>query len=155
LDSQTQGGLDITTGNIIPNNATYCQVECGQFKEAMIDAELIFPRNVLVPLDPTTYEPTTDQTDRVTGRFKVKCENGLNSIIAKADIDKPFAVASFDKLGFILKEVVIDMSDTSNDGIPSGLVTGQEDLGGNANYWKGIYADSFQFCCPKSLKIKK
>jgi hypothetical protein len=47
------------------------------------------------------------------------------------------------------------MSDTSNDGIPSGLVTGQEDLGGNANYWKGIYADSFQFCCPKSLKIKK
>lgn len=150
-----KGGLDITTGNIIPNNATYCQVECGQFKEAMIDAELIFPRNVLVPLDPTTYEPTTDQTDRVTGRFKVKCENGLNSIIAKADIDKPFAAASFDKLGFILKEVVIDMSDTSNDGIPSGLVTGQEDLGGNANYWKGIYAAQFSILLPKEFKDKE
>jgi hypothetical protein len=157
-----KGGLDIATGNIDYTDATYCSVVCGQFNDAQLSAEIIFPRDVLIPLNPTDYVISTNSTERVTGKFKVRVYKGLNDITAAADIDKPFSVAGFEAVGFELKRVILDLSDQDNAGIvfPSGYDLTKFRLNNpgsntnNDNSWKGLYIGQFKLILPSEFKDK-
>lgn len=157
-----KGGLDIATGNIDYTDATYCKVVCGKFESAQLSAEIIFPRDVLVPLDAATYIKTTNETDRVTGAFKVEVTGGLNDISAEATIDKPFSVAGFDAVGFILKRVVLDLSDKENKNIvfppdydfSKFRLTNPGETTPNTNSWKGLYIGQFGIILPSEFKDK-
>jgi hypothetical protein len=152
-----KGGLDIATGTIDKENSTYATIDCGQFREAQLIAEVVFPRDVLVPLGAApTYTPLA--TGRVTGKFRATITEGFEDLYVSVDFKKPnnepapFAIADYTKVGFIVNEMVLDMSDKLNTGeFPAALPTG---YGTIDERWQGFYVKNLTAILPGEFQEK-
>lgn len=147
-----KGGLDLATGDVAEK--TYCTLDCNGFREVGVAASIIFPEDVLMPLD-GAGQPIKNGLP-VQGDFSIIVRN-VNDILATVSLP-PFAVKGFDKVGFVLDGAVFDFSDYRNHGgqpFPSGyLARHYPDSVQGANLWRGVYARTFRMYLPEEFRLK-
>jgi len=149
-----KGGFNKQTGNA--TELTYATVDCKGFKELSIDANLIFSRSMLVPLD-ENYNVIPDTTKKVEAHFKTIAK-GWNDILAEVSfplfqVAKTGSTKGKAGLIFEVNNAVFDYSDTRNSpglSFPEGY---QKYLvPGNPQLWQGVYVSTFSVTLPECFK---
>ena len=133
---------------------TYATVSCESLAGLGIAAEVIFPRSMLVPINPT--DGAVLPTGQVTLEFKVNAPKFPNFLIS-INPQQPvaFAVANYEKFGFIVGGLSLDLSDLENPpGIPGEYFAqaGNDQPGGDLNKWRGVYIAELNVLLPSEFK---
>ncbi|MBR9854253.1 MAG: hypothetical protein GYB37_06685 [Algicola sp.] len=151
-----KGGFDMQTGNT--QDLTYVSIDCEGFKEMGISADVLFPRNMLEPVD-SDYEVIPDENVKVKGHFQTVVGD-WNDILVEIELP-PFQLAKSEESGkggkagliFEINNAVFDFSDvrnSSNVQFPEGyqqyLIPGHEQL------WRGVYVRNLQIVLPEQFK---
>lgn len=130
---------------------TYLQFNCEGFTGAQISADIVFPRNVIVPYDVTTRKGTSG---RVTFAASAAISSGFRDLLLTATGgSQTFAVAGFDKFGFSITDLVVDMSDVQNSAgtiLPPGYR--HPDFG--SPLWRGVSLRQLKVYFPKAFENK-
>ncbi len=136
-------------GQITDPNQTYAQVDCGNFTEAQIIAEVLIPRKTIIPLTETTLEPITE--GRVTCAFKAKIQNSVDNLVGALTFKTPFASPSATGFAFKVVNASFDLSNSDN---PSSMVFPGGYNGDQTPGWQGVYIQNFTVYLPKQFKKK-
>ena len=153
------GGFNMQTGNT--QNLTYVTIDCGGFKELGVDANLLFSRNMLEPVN-ANYEVIKNKDIKVSGHFKA-IVGDWNDILVEVNLPpfqlaKPNSKDGTGKAGLIfeLNTAVFDFSDIRNspnvifpEGYHQYLIPGNEQL------WRGVYVNTLKIVLPKQFKKRK
>ncbi len=139
---------------------TYAVFNCQTgFERAKLSADVLFSQKMLVPLNPLTF--SVDANRPVVGSFSIETSAGLHDIIGTMNFNSPFAIKGFEKLGFIVQNVVFDFSDLTNAptlspaAFPVGYVARNAPPGDVAyKTWRGIYAQNVALVLPAEFKRK-
>lgn len=145
-----KGGMEMATG--VVTNKTYVTIDCNGFKELGIDAEVLFSRTMLEPVD-ATYKPIAGDS-RVTAKFKAVVGNWNDILI---DISLPtFQLTKHPGYCFEMNKAVIDMSDLRNSTNVVWPKDYEKDylVPGNENLWRGFYVQSLKLVLPSQFKKK-
>ena len=141
-----KGGFDMHTGQAA--DLTYVQIDCNGFKQLALSADLVFPKTMLVPLDPAGNR---DTTKNVQASFQTVVSD-WNDILV--DINLPsFEITALPGIGFNIQQAVFDFSDTRNSpdiSYPSDYQS-KYMVPGNPNLWRGVYVKSLQVLLPKAF----
>ncbi|MFD0962912.1 hypothetical protein [Pseudofulvibacter geojedonensis] len=156
-----KGGYDLSDGNIDIENSSYVTIDCGGFKELGINAEVVFSRNLLEPVD-SNYNLILDENEKVSGDFQAIVSD-WNDILVEVSLP-PFQMTNENanseagKAGLIfeLNTAVFDFSDIRN----SSNVVFPEDyqqylIPGNEELWRGIYVNSLTVVLPEQFKRRQ
>ncbi|UTN06333.1 hypothetical protein L0669_10590 [Flavobacterium bizetiae] len=145
-----KGGLNMQTGII--TDKTYVTIDCSGFKELGIQADVVFSRNLLEPVD-EKYE-VIKSPKRVEASFKTKVSN-WNDILAEITLPA-FQLADYEGTCFELNKAVIDFSDLHNSPDIVWPKDYQKDylVPGNENLWRGLYVNSLKIVLPEQFKEK-
>ncbi|HIP49465.1 MAG TPA: hypothetical protein EYG92_10945, partial [Lutibacter sp.] len=156
-----KGGFDMNTGNV--TQKTYVTIDCSGFQELGIEADVMFPRSMLEPVNPSNnYAVYPDENIKVVGNFQTVVSD-WNDILAEISLP-PFQLTKNDspddgtgKAGLIfeLNTAVFDFSDLKNsDSIvfPSGY--DNFPIPGDQNSWRGVYVNTLSVVLPKEFKKK-
>lgn len=141
------GGDNISSPDL---GKTYVKFTCDKFQEAKVSAEVVFPRNVVVPYDPATRKSVA------SGRFSMAAsatvKKGFRDMILTATGGSPFAVAGFEKYGFVVTNAVVDMSDISGD--PSVIFPTEYQHPDKADpaIWRGVALQQLTVLFPKEFE---
>lgn len=134
----------------VPSSSqTYLAFDCNGFKQVNINADIIFPRNVIVPYDIATR---TAKDGRVSMNASATINSGFRDLILTATGNAPFAVAGFEKFGFGLTGLVVDMSDLSDNTsmqVPAGYSHPDRDGSGR---WRGVALQNLTVYFPKEFE---
>ena len=139
---------------------TYAVFNCQNgFERAKLSADVLFSQKLLVPLNPLDFSPVTNRP--VVGSFSIETTAGLHNIIGTMNFNSPFALKGFEKVGFIISNVVFDQSDLRNAptqspaAFPVGYVS-RNAPPGDVQYktWRGIYAQNVALVLPAEFKRK-
>lgn len=145
-----KGGMDMDTGNI--TNRTYVTIDCNGFKELGIDAEVLFSRKMMEPVD-KTYKVIAG-TSQVKATFKALVGNWNDILI---DINLPtFQLTKHPGYCFELNNAVIDMSDLRNSSNVKWPKDYEKDylVPGNEKLWRGFFVQSLKLVLPSQFKKK-
>ncbi|MBO9585411.1 MAG: hypothetical protein J7574_14705 [Flavobacterium sp.] len=145
-----KGGMEMATG--VVTNKTYVTIDCNGFKELGIDAEVLFSRAMLEPVD-ATYKPIAGDS-RVTAKFNAVVGNWNDILI---DISLPaFQLTKHPGYCFELNKAVIDMSDLRNSTNVVWPKDYEKDylVPGNEKLWRGFYVQSLKLVLPSQFKKK-
>jgi hypothetical protein len=123
---------------------TYVSIDCDGFKELGIDAQVIFSRDVIVPVD-AAGNPVVNK--HVQGNFKVVASD-WNDIVASVDLPR-FAIPEYADIAFGLNSATIDISDLRNAPNTKFPVQYQ---GETSPLWRGVYIQSLEAILPKQIK---
>ncbi len=147
-----KGGMDMESGNI--TDKTFVTIDCNGFKELSIEADIVFSRDLIQPVD-VNYNIIPNQ--KVTGSFSTKA-SGWDDILASINLP-PFQITkpndSIGKGGLIFKltNAVFDFSDTRNDpAVQFPQEYEQYLVSGNHELWKGVYIKALEVLLPKEFK---
>jgi hypothetical protein len=140
------GGDNIASPDL---SKTYVTFSCSSFVEAKVTAEIVFPRNVVVP-----YDLTTRQSKE--GRFKMLASatvnRGFRDMILTATGNEPFAVAGFEKYGFNITNAVVDMSDISGSPLVVFPAEYQHPDKTDPALWRGVALQQLTVLFPKEFE---
>lgn len=151
-----RGGFDMASGTI--QDFTYVTIDCSGFKEMGVTADVLFPRNMLEPVD-SNYEVIPDENIKVEGHFQTVVGD-WNDILVEIDLPA-FQLANSGRsngqgkagLIFDVGNAVFDFSDIRNSSavqFPEGyqryLIPGNEQL------WRGVYVNNLQIILPEQFK---
>lgn len=145
-----KGGMEMATG--VVTNKTYVTIDCNGFKELGIDAEVLFSRTMLEPVD-KSYNPIGGDS-RVAAKFKAIVGNWNDILI---DISLPtFQLTKHPGYCFELNKAVIDMSDLRNSTNVVWPKDYEKDylVPGNEKLWRGFYVQSLKLVLPSQFKKK-
>ncbi|AOC93248.1 hypothetical protein BB050_00092 [Flavobacterium anhuiense] len=145
-----KGGMEMATGAV--TNKTYVTIDCNGFKELGVDAEVLFSRTMLEPVD-SAYNPIAGDS-RVTAKFKAVVGNWNDILI---DISLPtFQLTKHPGYCFELNKAVIDMSDLRNSSNIVWPKDYEKDylVPGNEKLWRGFYVQSLKLVLPSQFKKK-
>ncbi len=126
----------------------FVRIDCDGFKDLSLDAEVLFSRDLVIPVD-ATGNPR--QTGRVKGRFSLICSD-WNDILTSIQLPN-FAMAGYRDIAFELNTAVIDLSDIRNDRavvFPDAYT--DPALGGIDVTWRGVYVNSLSVILPPPFK---
>lgn len=147
-----KGDFNINTG-ATSDSATYLRIDCNGFKELGLNADVEFPRSMLIPVDNNGSEIG----GLVTGRIRNFIVSNWNDIIASFSLPK-FQVKGVKGVSFDIQSATIDMSDYRNSseiifpvGYKEKYLDKEPEL---ANLWRGVYAKEIRVTLPKSFKDK-
>jgi hypothetical protein len=153
-----KGNFDKSTGNIAYEDACFVSVKCGAYADGQLAAEVVFPRDVLEPLAAATkYKVIPDQSVKVRAGFKTRIgASGLQDILATVSFSHPFSVAGYDKVGFILSQATLDISDTKNPQDIGVIITSPDhpELQSDPT-WQGVAIKQFGLLLPSEIKDKR
>jgi hypothetical protein len=128
-------------------DATYINIDCNGFKELQLNADVLFPRNVLQPVD-EKFKVIDDSKKYVTGSFKTKVRS-WNDILVDNISFTPFTVTGAQGFSFQIDRAALDLSDVENitdltfpDGYPNGAALV------NDKTWRGIFINKVQLNLP-------
>jgi hypothetical protein len=141
------GGLG-SGGEIADPNQTYAQIDCGQFTEAQISAEVLIPRKTLIPLTEGTLEP---MEGRVTCAFKAKIVGSVDNLVGSLSFKTPFSAPSTNGFAYKVVNASFDISNSSN---PSAMTFPTGYVGDQTDAWQGVYIQNFTVFLPKQFKKK-
>ncbi len=126
---------------------TFVEVACNSFKSASLAAQIVFPRSVLVPFNETTRTPVAAPA-RVAIDFAVETTEGFRNILVGINASQAFAVAGFERFGFKLKNLIIDLSDTKN-----GMMVFPPTYEGDRDErWRGLFLQEFTVLLPTEFQ---
>lgn len=131
------------------SSQTYLTFDCNGFKQVNVSADIIFPRNVIVPYN---IANRTGTDGRVTMNASAMISSGFRDLILTATGNVPFAVAGFEKFGFQLTSMVVDMSDLSDNTsmqVPAGYSHPDRDGSGR---WRGVALQNLTVYFPKEFE---
>ncbi|RCR70243.1 hypothetical protein DUE52_07720 [Larkinella punicea] len=149
-----RGGLNRFTG--ATEDLTYATFNCGGLVGLGVAGDVLFPRSMLVPIEPVTGGVIG--SGQVMGTFQVSAPD-FSDLIAKVDIT-PFAVTGYEQFGFQLTQAVLDLSDKRNDNAvlfpPDYFNDPQNSLpdGSDPGTWKGVYIQQFRIILPPEFKAR-
>ncbi|MGM9507901.1 hypothetical protein ACS5NO_09245 [Larkinella sp. GY13] len=149
-----RGGLNRLTG--ATEDLTYATFNCGGLVGLGVVGEVLFPRSMLVPIEPVTGGVIG--SGQVMGTFQVSAPD-FSDLIAKVDI-APFAVTGYEQFGFQLTQAVLDLSEKRNDNAvlfpPDYFNDPQNSLpdGSDPGTWKGVYIQQFRLILPPEFKTR-
>ncbi|MEO7976509.1 hypothetical protein [Flavobacterium sp.] len=145
-----KGGMNMATGII--ENKTYVTIDCNGFKELGIQADVIFSRNFLEPVD-AKYNVIASPK-RVQAEFKTIISN-WNDILVEISLPA-FQLTNYKGTCFELNKAVIDFSDLHNSKDVVWPKDYQKDylVPGNENLWRGLYVNSLKVVLPSQFKEK-
>ncbi|RBL89428.1 hypothetical protein [Chitinophaga flava] len=141
-----KGGQDMQTGD--PRSQTYATLECNGIKEVSLAADVLFPKNMLVPLD-NSYNPVNDGTASVKGSFHTVITD-WNDILAEISLS-PFAVKGLEQFAIVVNKAVFDFSDTRNSPDVSFPSEYENIIPGNETLWRGVYVNKLQVILPREF----
>ena len=136
------------SGEILDPNQTYAQVDCGQFTEAQLIAEVLIPRKTLIPLVESTLEP---MEGRVTCAFKAKIVGSVDNLVGGLTFKTPFSAPGATGFGFKVQNAFFDLSNTDN---PTVMAFPAAYVGDKTPAWQGVYVQNFTVYLPKQFKKK-
>lgn len=131
---------------------TYVAFDCEGFDGMGIDAGVEFCRRYLTPLDPVTYEPLVDTTERVSVDFTAEMP-AWGEFIVEVNID-PFAVTGKEDVAWVVNRAVFDFSETENAEniiFPENYSSPFVHNGHASNLWKGFYLQELSVHLPDEL----
>jgi hypothetical protein len=146
------GGDNISSPDL---GKTYVKFTCDKFQEAKVSAEVVFPRNVVVPYDVTTGDASP--TGRYSFLASAMVKKGFRDMILELSSlpTTPFAVAGFTKYGFKISGAVLDMSDLNDSpNAPANLFPPgytNPDLDGSGS-WRGVFLNQIAVVFPKQFE---
>ncbi len=147
-----KGGEGLSPNGLVNDPLTYAEFSCGSgFKQARLVADVVFPREVLTPLNPEDFEPL-DANSRVKGTFDFFSTKGLHDVLIQMNFNTPFAVTGYDRFAFIVNQVALDLSTVNNPTaitFPEGYPTQAQDA-----TWQGVYIQQFSLILPPEFKKK-
>lgn len=126
-----------------PQSETYAVFNCNGIQEIGLSADVLFSKNMLVPLN-QNLEP--DSTQQVKGSFKTTITD-WNDMLAEFSL-QPFAVKGLEKFAISVDKAVVDLSDTRNS---TGVVfpAGYSNIvPGQAALWRGVYVNKLKVTLP-------
>jgi hypothetical protein len=135
-------------GEVLDPNQTYAQVDCGQFTEAQLSAEVLIPRKTIVPLTEGTLEV---MEGRVTCGFKAKIVGSLDNLVGSLTFKTPFSSPSATGFAFKVQNASFDISSSDN---PTSIAFPTEYIGDKSFAWQGVYIQNFTVYLPKQFKKK-
>jgi hypothetical protein len=140
------GGDNISSPD---STSTYVKFTCEKFQEAKVSAEVVFPRNVVVPYNAATRKITSGRFSMVASATVKK---GFRDMILTATGGSPFAVAGFEKYGFVVTNAVVDMSDISGD--PAVVFPSEYQHPDKADpaIWRGVALQQLTVLFPKEFE---
>lgn len=147
LNAWHQYGAGPNTQNL----GTYVKIDCDGFVEMGIEADVMFSRDWIVPVD-TNDEPKT--SGRVQGHIQTVVTDFQNLLV---EISLPnFAPTDFPNIAFNLSTAVFDFSDYRNSpsmAFPEEYAE-QNLLPENPSLWRGVYIKNLEVSLPKQIKEK-
>jgi hypothetical protein len=153
-----KGGLNRFTA--ATQDLTYATVNCDKLVGLGVAGEVLFPRSMLVPINPTDGSV---QPGQVRGDFRIDAPD-FSDLLAGVTMT-PFAVTGYEKFGFILNNAMLDLSDKRNaPGVvfPSGYFDALsnstpdgDSTGEGINTWRGVYIQQFMVLLPQEFKEKQ
>jgi hypothetical protein len=145
-----KGGMDMQTGDVA--QLTYVRFNCRGIENMGVSADITFPRNLLVPLKPTTYEVDSAANAKVKGSFRVIDLTDWNDLVASNIALTPFAIKGLEKVAFSVTGAVFDFSDmrTPTDVTFPSSYPAQT----NRSLWRGVYIHQVTVALPKEFKKK-
>jgi hypothetical protein len=145
-----KGKLDMETGQAV--DLTYVTIDCNGYKELGLSADVVFPKNMLVPVDAAGAR----QNDKnVTGSFKTVVTD-WNDILVKISLPK-FEITPLEGITFNAKQAVFDCSDLQNSPditYPEGYKDKYMEPG-NPSLWRGVYIKSLEVILPKQFSNRQ
>ena len=144
-----KGGFNMQTGDIA--NATYVTFECGGVKSLTVAADVMFPRNLLTPLN-SDYTVVTDPNARVKGSFKDITVFDWNDLFVDNFTMQPFAIKGFEKVAFNIQGASFDFSDMRSPSANKFPVAYGNLSADNPNLWRGVTIDNAEIILPKEFK---
>lgn len=147
-----KGGFDINTGQGI--DKTFITIDCNGFKNLRIDADVEFPRSMLLPVNPTTGDVIASDTVRVKGSFNTFVSN-WNDILASFSLT-PFQVKGLKDINFTVTTAAFDFSDFRNSTDIVYPVGYQQKYlnANNPDLWRGVYVKNLTVALPRGFKDK-
>ncbi len=127
---------------------SFVEIDCNGFKGMMIDAELTFPRSLMMP--------ENAQGETIAGTVGVGFQTYVqdwNELLVQINVP-PFQLTGLPGVGFHVREAYLDWSDLTN---PVGLAfpVGYESAylqSGNNNLWRGFYMKQAEVRFPPQFK---
>ena len=147
-----KGDFSINNGQT-SGDLTYITMDCSGFKEMGIAADVVFPRNVLVPCD-VNGDKIQDESKKVSGSFQTKVSD-WNNILVSINLPK-FQVPALDGLVFTVSNAIFDFSDARNSPdvvFPQGYEYRHMTFP-NSNMWRGVYIQALDVMLPKAFDRK-
>ncbi len=146
-----RGGGGLAANGQVAGELTYAEFTCGSgFEEARLVADVVFPREVLIPLDKTqNYEVIPN--GRVTGHFDFMSDKGLHNVLISVSASSAFAIKGVDRFAFELQNLSIDLSDSLN---PSNFVSAIDFPHTASPSWRGVYIENFTVVLPPEFRKK-
>ncbi len=129
------------------DSQSYVTVDCKGFKNLSINADVLFPKSLLIPAE-------GDGEGQVTAHFQTVVEDWRDLLVA---IDVPsFEIKGLKDYIFNLSDVVLDLSSSRNqemmmfpEGYETRFPTPEKTL------WRGVYAKEVSITFPKSFSSVK
>lgn len=142
-------GRPYQAGNLANATGTYVKIDCDGFVEMGIDAELLFSRDWVVPLNANGVP----ESGRVSAHVQTIINDWQNMLF---EIDMPdFAPADHTEIGFNLSTAVFDFSDYRNSpnmAFPDNYQQQGWLMPSNVNLWRGVYIKNLDVSLPKQFK---
>lgn len=146
-----KGGMSMETGQA--DAKTYVTIDCKGFKELMLNADIQFSRNIIVPSDASG----NIVNDRVTAEIKDARATNWNDITATVNFKSPFQVNGLKGFNFTVSTAAFDFSDIRNNPdvvYPQGYQQKYLDAD-NINAWRGVYVQEISVGLPKAIKNRE
>ncbi len=142
------GGLNRQSG--ATDNLTYVTISCEQIAALRVTADVILPRSLVVPIQPTGE---VLPTGLVTGRISISAPR-FPHFLTSVSLS-PFAITGQEKFGFMVGGASLDLSDLENPtGFPASyLAQNPGDSPDNDPLrWRGVYVGALQVLLPSEFK---
>ena len=142
---------EVGTGANAQALGTYVRIDCDGFVEMGVDADVLFSRDWIVPVNGNA-DPLP--TGRVTGSIQTIVNDWQNLLV---EISLPnFAPASYTDIAFNLSTAVFDFSDFRNSPnvvFPPAYAQ-QGLLPPNPSMWRGVFIKNLDVTLPRQIKKK-
>lgn len=125
---------------------TYISFDCDGFKSLGLDAEVVFSRDIVVPVDGNGEQKSGEY---VRGNFQTVVGD-WNDIIAKISLPD-FAITDYTDIAFSLNNAIVDLSDVQNH--PQTKFPIQY-AGEISPLWRGVYIESLLAILPRQIRKK-
>ncbi len=150
----TNSAMLILNPSTSPTNGTYVTWDCKGYKKMQIDGGIELCPKLVVPLNPTTYEPIPNTNYRVDFIMSI-CKMNEIYFELNGNQAKPFAITGHEDMKWMVTKLVIDYSDQQS---PKNVVMFSEynspeydPIKGFSENWKGVYIGELSVRMSKSL----
>ena len=137
------------SGAAMQDLGTYVKIDCDGFVEMGVEADVLFSRDWIVPVDQNL---NPKNSGRVEGHIQTIVSDWQNLLV---EISLPdFAPAEHPDFAFNLSSAVFDFSDYRNSPnvvFPQAYAE-QNLMPGNPNLWRGVYIKNLEVALPRQIK---